>query len=172
MNEFLCFTIFVSCIYVLAYLPFFILLLFSQIRPTVDMASMLQNATVALKLLPNEACPGLVLVTDGTGSLPENSNAYDNLFMLMNREDISCSAIQAGSGYYPFANFGFVPDPDALSHFVWTTSGALLRAEDFSSGEGPLVPIGLDSAEHDVKCHPVQLALMCRSGSIFFIDNP
>jgi hypothetical protein len=129
------------------------------------MASLLQNSTVALKLMPNEACPGLVLVTDGTGTLPENSNAYDNLFMLMNREDICCSAIQVGSGYKPYSNYGYVPDPDSLAHLVTATYGCIIKADDITRGHyDDIRAAGLGPVESDIRCHALQLDLLSRPG--------
>lgn len=89
-----------------------------------DLGSPLKNAMFVLKMLPLDACPLILLVTDGVTTLPEESESYDSLLMLMSREDIVCSAIQVGSGYHDFSSFAFIPDADFLKHFVSCAGGS------------------------------------------------
>jgi hypothetical protein len=125
-----------------------------------DMGSLLQNATVALKLLPGDACPGVILITDGTSMLPENANSYDNLIMLMNREDISCSVIQVGTmKFTPNLTLGLVTDSDSLQHLANSTFGVLLTKDEIfqSSSGSPPAPGSID-----LRCSPLQFDLLSR----------
>jgi len=89
------------------------------LRPTHsnDICTNLQNAAVALKLLPSDACPGIILLTDSVATIPDTANAYDSVLMLMNREDITCSVVQIGSGYRHCQAFGYVPDTGTIGGF-------------------------------------------------------
>lgn len=132
----------------------------SLFQPT-DMGSLLQNATVALKLLPHDACPGVILITDGTNVLPENSHAYDSLIMLMNREDISCSVIQVGTmKFAPNSTLGLVTDSDTLQHLANSAFGVLLTKDEVfeSSAGAPPAPGSVD-----LRCSALQFDLLSRS---------
>lgn len=48
---------------------------------------------------------------------------YDNLLMLLNREDISCSTVQIGSGPHPHCAYGYSTDLEVLRHLSSSTSG-------------------------------------------------
>jgi hypothetical protein len=74
----------------------------------------LQNAAFALKLLPCEACPLIVWLTDGVQTVSDTSAHYDSLFMLMNREDTPCHVVHLASST-PHAPFGFIPDDGTFS---------------------------------------------------------
>jgi hypothetical protein len=92
--------------------------------PLTDLGSPLKNAMFILKMLPLDACPSIVMLTDAVTMLPEETESYDSLLMLMRREDIVCSAIRVGSSFHDFTSFGYIPDADFLRHFVSCTGGA------------------------------------------------
>src|SRR5690606_11790109 len=78
----------------------------------------LKNSMFSVKLLPTDACPLIVLITDCVNILENDLFQYDGLIMLMNREDISCSAIQLGSDFKPYCNFGYVPNLEDVKHLT------------------------------------------------------
>lgn len=47
----------------------------------------------ALQLLPSSAAPVVFLLTDGVIT-PPDSGTYDNLLMVLNREEVTCSVVQ------------------------------------------------------------------------------
>ncbi len=74
----------------------------------------LHNSLFVLKLMPSSAAPAIVMLTDGVVSPPE-ATSYDNLLMLLNREDAVCCVIYAGSQIVPHSPFAFIPDPGSHS---------------------------------------------------------
>lgn len=111
-----------------------------------DLGSPLKNAMFVLKMLPLDACPVMVLLTDGVTMLPEECEAYDSLLMLMSREDIVCNAIQVGSGYHDFSSFAYVPDSDFVKHFVSCAGGSYFDYETLMS-----IPIDLEDNHDDTR---------------------
>ena len=75
-----------------------------------DIAYALQNAMAALDFLPEDACPSIVLLTDGVCFLPSHSISYEGLIMKMNRMDIGLTIVnvvgKAATNYL----YGYIPD--------------------------------------------------------------
>lgn len=71
---------------------------------------MLQNGTFALKLLPTDACPHLILITDGVIHLPSECSKYDDLIMLLNREGITISSALLNSEHSVASSIGYIPE--------------------------------------------------------------
>ena len=117
-----------------------------------DLGSPLKNAMFVLKMLPLDACPLIVLLTDGVTILPEECESYDSLLMLMSREDISCSAVQVGSGYHDFSSFSYVPDTAFLKHFVSCTGGTYIDMKLLQR-----IPTRDDASSHSVEQHDSEL---------------
>lgn len=78
-----------------------------------DMNASLNNGYFALTLLPEDACPALVVITSGVCVLPDCTK-YDHRLMLLNREDVPLSIVQLGSQCKPESGFGFAPDSGML----------------------------------------------------------
>jgi len=85
-----------------------------------DCTYQLQNAAFALKLLPRDATPMMIWLTDGVLALPENIHQYDSLLMLLNREDIASPVITIGSNAF-YSPFGHIADTDSCRHLAQST---------------------------------------------------
>ena len=92
------------------------------------MLQMVERSLFALKLLPHDACPVVVILTDGV-SAPHDmlgSAQYDSLLMQLLRHDIPCHVVQVGCGEDPNdVAFGYVADPEALGFLCGATGGVL-----------------------------------------------
>ncbi|KAL1915964.1 uncharacterized protein VTP21DRAFT_6352 [Calcarisporiella thermophila] len=103
----------------------------------------------ALKLLPQELWPVLVLITDGVKHLGTGPQEQQ-IIRIIKRLDISCSVIQVGGsqGFTPACNFGFVPDNENLRFLAEATSGQFVYAGDWNA------PISsFDSVSSEYKDH-------------------
>ena len=104
------------------------------------LADSLHDALFCIDQLPEEACPVVLLVTDGTIAAPDMTR-YDNAVMHMTARDISCSII---SVHDPRATppmdrylFGVVPDFASLNFLCISTGGNMTHAtpEDLEATE-------------------------------------
>lgn len=94
-----------------------------------NLSRILHAGHFALKLLPADGRPQLILITDGT----MKSNVNDNTFVRQfSDEDVTCHIIQVGSAksFVPGRNFGFVPDNEILAFLTRATGGSLLYADE------------------------------------------
>jgi hypothetical protein len=88
--------------------------------------------------LPEEACPIVLIVTDGTVAAPDLTS-YDNVVMDMNARDTTCSIICVHDPHeehppverYPF---GVVPDYEALRFLCTMTGGTFTYAGEQAVG--------------------------------------
>jgi len=122
-----------------------------------ELASCVHKSVFALKLLPPDACPSLILIGDGVTSAPDLT-AYDNMTMLLNREDITCTTILVGSGPHLHCAFGYTPDTEILRHLSTSTCGAYIERSFLPSGsalqELLLLKSFSPSAPTDAPVHP------------------
>eukprot|EP00940_MAST-03C_sp_MAST-3C-sp2_P000884 g884.t1 len=95
-----------------------------------DLEQCLRNAAFALKMLPPQACPIVVIVTDGV-ALPPPVYDYDNLIMQFNRHGTSINAIRVESKMSRPA-WGYVHHADELENMCAATGGTLLRLTEMS----------------------------------------
>jgi hypothetical protein len=119
-------------------------------RAVSELASCVHKSVFALKLLPPDACPALicilrlrlyffilmidsVVIGDGVTYGPELTG-YDNMTMLLNREDITCTTILVGSGPHLHCAFGYTPDTEILRHLSTSTCGAYIERSYLPSG--------------------------------------
>lgn len=58
---------------------------------------------------------------------------YDNMTMLLNREDITCTSILVGSGPHLHCAFGYTPDTEILRHLSLSTSGTYIERSHLPS---------------------------------------
>ncbi|KAF2077134.1 hypothetical protein CYY_001581 [Polysphondylium violaceum] len=93
-------------------------------RGVSDLSLTFSNCKTALSLLPSGACPHIIIMTDGVTNLPDSEyKTIENTVMLFNRNDISCSIVQIGSGAYALSDFGYPPNTDILRFLVLNTNG-------------------------------------------------
>eukprot|EP01114_Cavostelium_apophysatum_P018268 TRINITY_DN5619_c0_g1_i2.p1 TRINITY_DN5619_c0_g1~~TRINITY_DN5619_c0_g1_i2.p1 ORF type:complete len:2863 (-),score=796.23 TRINITY_DN5619_c0_g1_i2:144-8732(-) len=95
-----------------------------------SLQSAIQDGVFSLRLLPTDACPGLLLFTDGVSGLPYDCNMYDNMLMLLNRESITCSVVQVDAGAYPHCIFGYSTDTEGLRYLSNCTMGRIFDAKN------------------------------------------
>ena len=93
----------------------------------------IEVASHALKLLPGDAAPMIVILTDGVLSVPDLSE-YDNLVMQLVRHDISCHVVQVGGAAPTMAPLGLPADPASMQYLAIATGGAHLVATVSSRG--------------------------------------
>lgn len=89
----------------------------------------LHAGLLSLSLLPQDARPTLVFITDGV----VKSNIQDEeVVRLFAKDDIPCTIIQIGSGqgFTPADNFGFVPDNEILRFLAAATGGKFMYSSD------------------------------------------
>ncbi|RUS34046.1 hypothetical protein BC938DRAFT_482677 [Jimgerdemannia flammicorona] len=89
----------------------------------------LHAGLLALNLLPQDARPSLVFITDGV----VKSNLQDEeVVRSFAKDDIPCTIIQVGSGqgFCPASNFGFVPDNEILRFLAAATGGKFIYSSD------------------------------------------
>lgn len=94
------------------------------------LGSGLKNAMFGIKLLPHDACPLIIHVTDCVATLEDEYYFYDGLIMLMNREDITCSAIELGSVYSPGCTYGYIPNSVLVRHLTQCTFGEYFHFDE------------------------------------------
>ncbi|KAJ2958463.1 hypothetical protein NQZ79_g5904 [Umbelopsis isabellina] len=123
-------------------------------RTGANLTYLLYACHLALKLLPQDGRPSVILITDG---VMKSSLQDESIIRLFVEDDITCSIIQVGSGqkFAATANFGFVPDDDILHYVTETTGGHFILAKDcqpitddvIPSTTSPSVPENVDSPE-------------------------
>ncbi|KAM3583010.1 hypothetical protein VKS41_004766 [Umbelopsis sp. WA50703] len=123
-------------------------------RTGANLTYLLYACHLALKLLPQDGRPSVILITDG---VMKSSLQDESIIRLFVEDDITCSIIQVGSGqkFASTVNFGFVPDDDILHYATETTGGHFMLAKDcqpikedvISFGASPSVPDNDDSSE-------------------------
>ena len=93
-----------------------------------NLSRILHAGHFALKLLPREGRPQIILITDGA----MKSNVHDNTFVRQfAEEDVTCHIIQIGSvhSFIPGRNFGFVPDTEILMFLAKATGGSFTYSD-------------------------------------------
>ncbi|KAI9245564.1 hypothetical protein BDA99DRAFT_490295 [Phascolomyces articulosus] len=93
-----------------------------------NLSRILHAGHFALKLLPREGRPQMILITDGS----MKSNVHDNTFVRQfAEEDAICHIIQVGSihSFIPGRNFGFVPDNEILTFLAKSTGGSFTYSD-------------------------------------------
>lgn len=110
-----------------------------QFQHASTLAESLHDVMFVMDQLPEEACPIVLLVTDGTVAAPDLTS-YDNVVMDMNARDISTSIICVHNpnsrqpiGRYPF---GVLPDFEALRFLCTMTGGTFTYPGDEGFGVG------------------------------------
>ncbi|KAI8327471.1 hypothetical protein EDC96DRAFT_531823, partial [Choanephora cucurbitarum] len=88
----------------------------------------LRAALFALELLPEDAQPSVILMTDGV----VKSNIQDEAIVQeMVAKNIACNIVQLGKdmSFFPGLNFGFVPDNEILEFVASATNGTFTFSE-------------------------------------------
>jgi len=92
----------------------------------VKFQEILQNSQFGLDRMPEDACPMIVVFTDGVLTMSE-PGSYDGIIAKCVRKDISICAVQiSGRDFHPDIPFGYVPDTDLLEILCNYTNGQLL----------------------------------------------
>ena len=91
-----------------------------------DLSNALRNAALALKFLPEEACPVVVVLTDGVLGPPSRMREYENLVADFNRHSIPINIFQLGQNLdFSTLPFGFLGNAKSL-HWMCTSCSSLL----------------------------------------------
>ncbi|KAJ3111749.1 hypothetical protein HDU96_005375 [Phlyctochytrium bullatum] len=93
----------------------------------------LDHALFALKLLPHDAKPCIVFLTDGVSQGLRNGEfVFRDSCRRIAKDNINFTVIQAGScdGFVPSVNFGHVPDNEALRFLAVATFGKFVYGSD------------------------------------------
>ena len=77
-----------------------------------DMQAIIQHAWLNLTLLPTDASPRIILLTDGVTPLNDYSS-FDNILMRLNREEIPISIVQLRK-FSSHCKLGYIPDTGIL----------------------------------------------------------
>ncbi len=77
------------------------------------------------KLLP-DACPMVVLFTDGVVELPMVHD-YESILMKLSRKDIPCHIVRIGTTDAPSSSWGCVSDPGTLLYLSRATGGVFFQ---------------------------------------------
>ncbi|KAJ3333523.1 KICSTOR complex protein szt2, partial [Blyttiomyces sp. JEL0837] len=88
---------------------------------------------LALKLLPQDCQPVLILLIDGvTSCIRSGDFIYRDISRKLTRDGVLFTVIQAGSGdgFTPSVNFGHVADNEALRFLALVNSGKLIYGSD------------------------------------------
>ncbi|XP_054162649.1 KICSTOR complex protein SZT2-like [Oppia nitens] len=91
--------------------------------PDISMVNMLRFGLLALQLLPDNSSTGIVIVSDGMFSLP-NETTLESALTQLRHHTISCSFIQTCSSSYPYSSLGFIPYTDLMKFIATATFGA------------------------------------------------
>ena len=92
------------------------------------LVQMLVNAAMVMKLLPSNAVPVVILVTDGVVVEPPPTS-YESILLQFCRHDIVCHILPVDVGdvsQQACSAFGYVPDIDILKTIAITTGGKIL----------------------------------------------
>ena len=96
-----------------------------------SMQNMLEHSRFALSLLPREACPAVVVFTDGVAASPSALD-YDNLLMRMVREDTAVHVVCVGDQDFYNQPFGQLPDYENLIYMTRYTGGSFRVARNLT----------------------------------------
>ncbi|KAI8390994.1 uncharacterized protein BYT42DRAFT_601943 [Radiomyces spectabilis] len=115
-----------------------------------SLSRILHAAHFALKLLPHDGRPQLVLITDGA----MKSKVQDNTFVRQFAdEDITCHIVQIGcqNSFIPGINFGFVPDTEILKFLSRATGGTFVYSEQCVNSRYSAAGADLPPDLHDLQ---------------------
>ncbi|KAJ3082202.1 hypothetical protein HDU99_003356 [Rhizoclosmatium hyalinum] len=93
----------------------------------------LEHGLLALRLLPLDCKPVLIVLTDGVSmSLMKGDFIYRDVCRRLAKDTVHVTIIQVGSnmGFYPGVNFGYVPDNEALRFLALTAFGKFIYSSD------------------------------------------
>ncbi|KAI9344327.1 hypothetical protein BDR26DRAFT_213079 [Obelidium mucronatum] len=93
----------------------------------------LEYGLLALRLLPSDCKPILIVLTDGVSmSLMKGEFIYRDVCRRLARDIVHVTIIQIGStnGFYPEVNFGYVPDNEALRFLALAAFGKFIYSSD------------------------------------------
>lgn len=96
------------------------------------------NSIAAIKMMPSDASPVLIIVTDGVVSVSE-PKTLTKVLEVLNRHEIPCSFIQTGQAGLDWnCSFGAVPDIELLQFIAAATGGHALFATDLARTQAVL----------------------------------
>ena len=88
-----------------------------------ELSSILQRALFVLKTLPRGSAQSIIVLTDGVCHL-NDVGSYDNLMMMLNREDAPVSFVRIGGGDFVVSSpFAFLADSEMLRFAALRTKG-------------------------------------------------
>jgi hypothetical protein len=91
-------------------------------------ANILEASVDAVERLKPDACPLVILFTDGVIEFPM-AHEYDALLMNMSRKDIPCHIVRIGTNDAPHSSWGCVSDPGSLQYIAHSTGGVFFEDE-------------------------------------------
>ena len=110
------------------------------------MSSALDSCMLLLDEMPQDACPEIILVTDGVMSLPP-AGSYDNIILRLARKSIPCHSIRIRGAELGHCAWGCVADPEGLAFISRATGGFYF---DIASAASPFSAEGLSSLAESV----------------------
>ncbi|KAJ3387383.1 KICSTOR complex protein szt2 [Entophlyctis sp. JEL0112] len=93
----------------------------------------LEHGLLALRLLPRDCSPVLIVLSDGVSMSPMKGEfLYRDVCRRLAKEIVNVTIIQVGSsfGFNPGVNFGFVPDNEALRFLARACFGKFIYSSD------------------------------------------
>lgn len=113
-----------------------------KLSSTSTLQSLVESGVFTVRQMSNDACPSVVLITDGVSGLLDafdletSYNRYDGLIMLLNRENIPCSIIHVDStcgNLHSNSPYGYISDTDHLQYICHASNGSFLSTRDIKS---------------------------------------
>ena len=97
-------------------------------RLNVDWEDIIHHSLFCLDRMPSNACPNIVVITDGILTLEQHTGTYGGgVLAQVLRRDVSVNTLQSCERQFaPNTPFGHVPDSDLLEFFCRFTNGILL----------------------------------------------
>jgi hypothetical protein len=119
-----------------------------------------QNGIFVLSRMPDYSCPLLFVLTDCVFPEVQNSE-YDNLYMQLNRHDVSCFMFNySSSTFSAHCGFGYVPTVESAQYVARYCGGEYFDADDMRFLTGPRHDAQMDlKVVNAVDVRPFHVAL-------------
>ncbi|KAK7922321.1 hypothetical protein WMY93_009223 [Mugilogobius chulae] len=97
----------------------------SMVSADMGLVSMIRQGILALQLLPPNSSAGIILITDGVGSVPDVAMC-ETLLNQLRSSTIACSFVQVGGSYSYDCCFGYIPNVELMKFMSLATFGSYL----------------------------------------------
>ena len=103
------------------------------VAPPSSLEPMIEAGVFALKWMPHDSLPAIVLVTDGVCRDKQLLTTYDGMIMQLCRRDITLHVLQLGVEAPGSSALGMVPDTDTIGRLCEMTGGTLYNPKLLAS---------------------------------------